>query len=324
MAPLGEAEFKDFITGEGKLWFRNNTERSSFESFDGKPVSYVSALKDDPRGVIVVFHGFTEYADKYLEFMYNFWERGYSVYVPELRGHGYSYRRVPENDRVDIDCFETYVEDMKTFMDKVVNARYPSGVRKLLFAHSMGGDVGTLFLEDHPGYFERAVLSSPMLKINYAPLSVWQARLLFVVSGLLRWNDKLISGQPGFGDRQYDFENSCCTSEERYRNDINLRIGDEHFHTAAGTYSWGRAAMRSVKKCLDKSRLAGIGIPVLVCRAGKETVVDPSGMSEFAEGCKRAELAEFPEAKHEIFNSTGDVLKVYYEKLFGFFGERAE
>src|ERR671928_229818 len=34
---------------------------------------------------------------------------------------------------------------------------------RILFAHSMGGGIGTLYLERHPGRFDKAVLTSPLI-----------------------------------------------------------------------------------------------------------------------------------------------------------------
>ena len=49
-------------------------------------------LADDPKGVVVISHGFTEGAPKYEEMIYYFLQAGYHVYMPEHMGHGQSYR----------------------------------------------------------------------------------------------------------------------------------------------------------------------------------------------------------------------------------------
>lgn len=318
-APFDEEGYRRFVSGEGKAWFKENVKRSSFSSYDKKNLSYICVIREEAKKVIVVSHGFTEYGDKYLEFMYDLWERGFSVYVPEHRGHGYSYRRVPETDRVDIDSFDTYVLDFKCFMDTVVCKAYPD-TGKYLFCHSMGSTIGAMFLEKYQGYFERAVFNSPMFKLFPDVLSGAEARLLFVLSSILRWNDKLLPGQPGFEDRKYDFESSACTSEERYRYDMSLRLGDEHFHTAAGTYTWGRAALLAIRGCMRSRNISRIRIPILIFRAGKDYIVDTKGCERFSRLCKSSRIVDFPEAKHEIFNSGSEVLTKYYDELFDFFG----
>ena len=49
-------------------------------------------LAKNPRGVIVISHGFTEGSPKYDEMIYYFLKAGYHVYMPEHMGHGLSYR----------------------------------------------------------------------------------------------------------------------------------------------------------------------------------------------------------------------------------------
>jgi len=49
-------------------------------------------LAENPVGVAVISHGFTEGAPKYEELIYYFLQAGYHVYMPEHMGHGQSYR----------------------------------------------------------------------------------------------------------------------------------------------------------------------------------------------------------------------------------------
>ncbi len=66
--------------------FRNENKRIT-----GK-IHMLQYLADDPKGVIVISHGFTESAVKYDEVTYYFLKEGYHVYIPEHCGHGRSYR----------------------------------------------------------------------------------------------------------------------------------------------------------------------------------------------------------------------------------------
>ena len=60
-------------------------------------------------------------------------------------------------------------------MDEVVKKK---GESVFLFAHSMGGGIGALFLEKYQEYFEKAVLSSPMMEINTGNYSENMAYLI--------------------------------------------------------------------------------------------------------------------------------------------------
>ena len=63
-------------------------------------------LADDPKGVVVISHGFTEGAPKYEEMIYYFLQAGYHVYMPEHMGHGQSYRLTADPSLVYIDIWK--------------------------------------------------------------------------------------------------------------------------------------------------------------------------------------------------------------------------
>jgi len=75
-----------------------------------------SYLADNPKGVIIISHGFTEGAPKYDEMIYYFLKAGYHVYMPEHMGHGLSYRLTEDPSLVHIDCWKRYAEDFSADM----------------------------------------------------------------------------------------------------------------------------------------------------------------------------------------------------------------
>ena len=54
-----------------------------------------------------------EFAEKYNEVAYRFLQEGYSVYVPEHRGHGYSGREVDDPELVHVQSYDRYVTDLR-------------------------------------------------------------------------------------------------------------------------------------------------------------------------------------------------------------------
>ena len=88
--------------------FRNESKRIT-----GK-IHMLQYLADEPRGVIVISHGFTESAVKYDEVAYYFLKEGYHVYIPEHCGHGRSYRLTADPSLVHIDTWRRYIRDFLT------------------------------------------------------------------------------------------------------------------------------------------------------------------------------------------------------------------
>ena len=68
-------------------------------------------VPENPHAVVMLSHGFIENAEKYKEIAYYFAKEGFSVYLPEHCGHGFSYRLTEDESLVHLDSFERYVED---------------------------------------------------------------------------------------------------------------------------------------------------------------------------------------------------------------------
>ena len=62
-----------------------------------------------------------------------------------------------------------------------------------------------------------------------------------------------------------------------------------------------------------------IRIPVLVCQAGKDAFVDNEGQNHFVKTAPNAKLLRFPEAKHEIYASGGQIQEQYFRALLKFY-----
>ena len=202
----------------------------------------------------------------------------------------------------------------------VMSARGGEKLPLLLYAHSMGGCVSTLFLEKYPEYFRAAVLSSPMLKMTFGSIPLWQVKTLMFVSRLLGWNEKTMPGQNGFDPEKPDFEGSASLSRARFDYQWDLRADPASggiYTMNGGTYRWGRAAWKATQELLKGEEK--ITIPVLVCQAGLDYFVDNEGQDHFVKTAPNARLVRFPEAKHEIYGSEGETLERYYREVLGFY-----
>ena len=207
------------------------------------------------------------------------------------------------------------MKDLHVFVEGIVKRRSESG-ELYLFAHSMGGAIGALFLEEYPEVFSRAVLSSPMMELNFGNVADWQVALLAAWSVIARWDTRYVPGQKGF-DYTYSFAGSSCLSEVRYAYVFRQRKQTPEYRTYGGTYAWARASLRATRR-LEKYA-EKVKIPVLLLQAGKDTMVKPGGQEKFAARAKNTKLVRFPESKHEIFNGTARIRERYYREVFGFY-----
>jgi acylglycerol lipase len=97
----------------------------------------------EPKGVVVIAHGFNSHSGQYVEIAERFAEAGLAVYALDHRGRGRS-----EGERFHVEKFSDYVDDLATFI-KRVKVREP-GLPVFLLGHSAGGVISSLYALDHP------------------------------------------------------------------------------------------------------------------------------------------------------------------------------
>ena len=187
-----------------------------------------------------------------------------------------------------------------------------------LYAHSMGGAIGTLVIEEFPTLFDGAVLSAPMFSINIGALPVWLAKLVARIQIKRKKGKEFAVGQHGY-DGNEKFEDSCSLSEARFRYIARKRDENVNCHTSGGTYSWALASLLAQKKAVASENIAKITIPVLLFQAGNDTMVRPVGQEKFVKQCKTAEMVIVTDSKHEIYNADEIIQQAFFEEIIDFY-----
>lgn len=271
------------------------------------------------NSVIFISHGYTENIERYQEIIYYFLKADYSVAIMEHLGHGYSDRILANPCKVHIDTFDTYVDDFHTFY-KEIRSRMGDDCKYYLFAHSMGGCIGTLYLEQYPNDFRACVLSSPMHEPDSGGVPKPLCKLAATVLELFGKGEQYLGSQDQDYKPTETFENAAGTSYSRWNTYNEIRKSDERYHTSSGTIHWMHEAILASEKAV---RNAGkITTPILLSQAGRDTYVVPAAHNRFVAKCSVAKLITFPDAKHEVFNSDYDTRKRFYQEIFDFLDAR--
>ena len=196
---------------------------------------------DRPKGVIIISHGFTEGAQKYDEMIYYFLKAGYHVCMPEHMGHGLSYRLTEDPSLVHIDTWKRFVRDFLKVCH-VVKEQY-SELPLFLFAHSMGGAIGTIAAAWETELFQKIILSSPMIRplTGNVPWSVTVA--IAQVECLAGRNARYVIGQKPY-DGSEILETSAAVSEARFTRYNEIRKQSREIQTSAASYGWLLASIK--------------------------------------------------------------------------------
>lgn len=316
---FGEEGFDDWMRDTAEPFLAGIRERGTLRAADGLELAYEGYHLEDATDCVVICHGFCEFAEKYYEVIYYFLKHGYSVYFLEHRGHGNSGREVDDLSMVYVKSFQQYVADFTKFVREVVR---PREKRIYLFAHSMGGAIGALLLEQHPGLFRGAILSSPMCEMNAGkppvPLAAAVSRLYCVMGK----GKTYALGQSPFDGRE-TFEESCCLSRARFSRCLSLRLSNPKYRTSGGCYAWAYAGIYAGWKLMQEENAKKISVPVLLFSAENDTMVSNEAIYKFAGMVDGIRHVAMEGSKHEIFNADYDIRCKYYGEIFAFLDELA-
>ena len=288
-----------------------------FESFDQARIHYTVWKADDPKGTIVILHGFTESVVKFRPLAYVFLNEGYNVCILDQRGHGKSHRDVENPSWTHVDHFEDYVKDFEIFLDRAVK-KVPGPY--YLFGHSMGGAVSALYLETGSTFFKKAVLTSPMICPAHAGVPIPVTKLVFRTLTLFGKRKKVLFGAPDYTGEE-NFENACASSEARFIWYNNFKKADKDLYTCNPTVGWALESMKVPKKILKKGAPEGVKTPVLLFSCDNDTMVLRPQQQQFVSRVPGARFETVSGGKHELYRSEDRVLYPYLERVIGFYRE---
>ncbi|MBQ3864238.1 MAG: alpha/beta hydrolase [Clostridia bacterium] len=311
-----EKDYPRLMAEQVMPYLESHRQDLTFSGWDGNPLHCAVFHAEEEKGTLVICHGFTESCEKFHELTYYFLTAGLNVLIPEHRGHGLSYRAVEDRTLVHVNRFEEYVDDFALLMDNIVLPEYKHP--HYLFAHSMGGAIGAMYMERYPAVFEKAVLSSPMIAPSTGSTPYGIAKgifgtLCFLGSGKKR---SIVSKEyPGY-ER---FEDASRTSRVRFDEYETLREVTPTIQTYSPSCRWVWEAAKVKNKILRKGEPEKIKTEILLYNADGDTLVLPEPQQAFIHRVENGHFCVAEHAKHEIYGSEDSTLKPYLESIFTFF-----
>ncbi|KRP94182.1 MULTISPECIES: alpha/beta hydrolase [Bradyrhizobium] len=250
------------------------------------------------KGTVCVFTGRSEQIEKYFETVRDLRDRGFAVAMIDWRGQGHSSRRLRDPRKGYVRDFADFEIDVETFVQQVVLPDCPPPFFAL--AHSMGGTV--LLRVAHAGkrWFDRMVLSAPMIDLPGRTTSL-PVRALLKTMRLLGQGGRYV---PGGSDRLTGLEpfiNNPLTSDPvRYARNAAILEEDPTLGLASPTVAWADTAFRAMHTFKRVNYPSQIRQPILMLAASNDTVVSTAAIEEFAYHLRAGSHLVIAGAKHEI------------------------
>jgi len=216
----------------------------------------------------------------------------------DWRGQGHSSRRLRDPRKGYVRDFADYEIDVETFVQQVVLPDCPPPFFAL--AHSMGGAVMLRIAHAGKRWFDRMVLSAPMIDLP-------GRRTSFIPTALLRI--LRLSGQggryvPGGSDELVgtaSFINNPVSSDPvRYARNAAIMEEDPTLGIAAPTVAWADTAFTAMRTFRGAHYPQEIRQPILMLAASNDEVVSTSAIEEFAYHLRAGSHLVIAGSKHEI------------------------
>ncbi len=312
---IDERNYFTLMTEKVEPYLASKRTDGTFLSRDGLTLHYEKYDKKLSRGSIVILHGFTESAEKFREMAYYFRKCGYSVFCPDLRGHGKSEHRSGKPERVETDDFNLYREDLEIFMNEVV--RPLTGDKKIYFyTHSLGSTVALLYMMKNPYAIHKAVLSSPMICGNMGmPVAV--AALASKVICLLGGRNISAPGRCVF-DKAQSAETGDASSPARFDYYHDKRKREPLYQTSGPSFGWVRASLDAKDKILSSQGIRMLKTPLLIFKPEEDKQLSGEHTDKFA-SMARIKIKNVKNSRHEIFMSGDETLRWYFNEITEFF-----
>lgn len=250
------------------------------------------------KGTVCLFTGRAESIEKYFETVEELRQRGFAVAMIDWRGQGLSGRVLRNPRKGYVRRFSDYEKDVEAFVKQIVMPDCPPPYFAL--AHSMGGAVMLRLAHTGVRWFDRIVLSAPMIELP-GRTSSFPVRALVRV---LRWSGMGSRYIPGGRDRcigNEPFEGNALTTDPvRYTRNAAILAETPALGTASPTLAWTDEAFKTIRQFRADDYPSRIRQPILMIAAGADTVVSTPAIEEFAYHLNAGSHLVIPGARHEI------------------------
>jgi len=248
------------------------------------------------KGTVVVLQGRAEYIEKYFETVRDLRARGFAVATFDWRGQGLSDRALADRHKGYVRNFSEYSTDLDTVMEQVVLPDCPPPFYAL--GHSMGGAIVIRACHDGSRWFERIVLSAPMIALT--PLTRMAGSLVRFMRLIGRGSGYMPTRNAAAYGSQEFIGNMLTSDPVRYARNAAVLEELADLSVGAPTIAWIDAAMRLMKRFADRAYAGRIRQPILMVAAGHDELVSTTAIETFGTNLLAGRHLIIPGSRHEI------------------------
>ncbi|WP_375413973.1 alpha/beta hydrolase [uncultured Bradyrhizobium sp.] len=250
------------------------------------------------KGTVCVFTGRSESIEKYFETVRDLRDRGFAVAMIDWRGQGHSSRHLRNSRKGYVRDFSDFEIDVEAFVQQVVLPDCPPP--HFALAHSMGGAVMLRVAHAGKRWFDRIVLSAPMIDLPGRTTSL-PARVLLRAMRLAGQGGRYVPGGSDELTGATSFINNPFTSDPvRFARNAAILDEDPTLGLASPTVAWADTAFKAMHGFRASNYPSEIRQPILMMAASHDTIVSTAAIEEFAYHLRAGSHLVIAGSKHEI------------------------
>ena len=250
------------------------------------------------KGTVCLFHGRAEFIEKYFETVRELRARGFAVATLDWRGQGLSDRPLDDPRKGHVDDFAEYERDLDVFMNEVVLPDCPPPY--FAIAHSMAGSVMMNIARKGSRWFDRIVLSAPLIELA----GMWGSSLFKVTARGMRYAGMGTSYIPG-GDATVvaagPYIGNLLTSDPvRHARTKAILEAEPALGLGSPTVGWADAAYRATADFSGINFASKIRQPLMLIAAGRDEIVSIAAIEDFAVRLRAGSHLIVAGSRHEL------------------------
>lgn len=249
------------------------------------------------KGTLCLLNGRAEFIEKYFEVVRDARARGLAVATIDWRGQGLSQRPLADRRKGHVRDFSEYDLDLETFVKEVVLPDCPPPLFAL--GHSMGGTILLRAAQRGRRWFDRIVLSAPM--IDLAGGTSRSARVAVQAMRLTGLRTSYIPGGGATAVSSQPFIGNVVTSDPvRYARTGAVVEAEAALGLGSPTIGWTAAAFRAMAEFTDPNYAGRMRQPILILAAGQDELVSTPAIGQFAVRLRAGSHLVIAGARHEL------------------------
>jgi lysophospholipase len=250
------------------------------------------------KGTVCLFQGRTECIEKYFEVVRDLRARGFAVAMLDWRGQGLSQRLLKDPFKGHVDDFSEYDTDLTTFMQQMVLPDCPPPL--FAIGHSTGGSILLRAAHSVNRWFDRIVLSAPLIQLAETPMLGFAGPLARTLHLFGFGRLYIPGGGPAIGALEPFASNPVTSDPVRYTRFAAVIEAERALGLGAPTIAWADAALRTMAQFARPTYPTEIGQPILVIAAGADRVTSTAATESFAIHLRTGAHLLIPGAQHEL------------------------